>query len=380
MNDEEAVDLLATMVRIPSVSGEEAELAGYLVESMGRLGFEAYVDKAGNAVGLIGEGVLLGVLLGHMDTVPGEIPVRVEGGRLHGRGAVDAKGPLAAFIAAATRRWRAGSLPGRIAVVGCVEEEVPSSKGAHYAAACFRPSFCVVGEPSGWDGVALGYKGYLRALLRFEQDGGHPAHAGATICEHAVAAWGHLQQAADRWNEGRERIFDRIMLALRAMHSGDGGGQEWSELSVDLRLPLDLSPEEAARWLQRGVSGATIEFRGGLPAWAGRRTTRLHRLFAHSIIRRGGRMRYTLKTGTADLNIVAPLWGCPALAYGPGDAALDHTPGEYLRLTDYLRSIAVLEDVLGGCASVVTANCHAVATAAGPGSQEGVEAVRWKRN
>jgi LysW-gamma-L-lysine carboxypeptidase len=54
------------------------------------------------------------------------------------------------------------------------------------------------------------------------------------------------------------------------------------------------------------------------------------------------------KTGTADLNIVAPVWKCPAVVYGPGDSALDHTPNEHIALDDYARSVAVLVNVLDG--------------------------------
>ncbi len=70
------------------------------------------------------------LLLGHMDTVPGDIPVRIERDRLYGRGAVDAKGPLAAFVVAAARAQLA---PGtRLVVIGAVEEESATSKGARH--------------------------------------------------------------------------------------------------------------------------------------------------------------------------------------------------------------------------------------------------------
>jgi LysW-gamma-L-lysine carboxypeptidase len=46
------------------------------------------------------------------------------------------------------------------------------------------------------------------------------------------------------------------------------------------------------------------------------------------------------------MNVVAPAWGCPIVAYGPGDSALDHTPHEHLPLADYLRAVVVLEGVL----------------------------------
>ena len=52
------------------------------------------------------------------------------------------------------------------------------------------------------------------------------------------------------------------------------------------------------------------------------------------------------KTGTADLNIVGPRWGCPAVGYGPGDSALDHTPEERLSLQEFTQSTRVLEHLL----------------------------------
>src|SRR5688572_17194244 len=91
-----AVDVLTGLVAIPSLSGEEANAVDWLCLTMRELGYKTSIDGAGNAVGTIGSGPHEILLLGHIDTVPGEIPVRIEDGILHGRGAVDAKGPLAA--------------------------------------------------------------------------------------------------------------------------------------------------------------------------------------------------------------------------------------------------------------------------------------------
>ena len=104
MNDDAAVALLTDMVNTPSVSGDERAVAELLVERMKGAGFDsAEVDAAGNAVGHLGSGERRVVLLGHMDTVPGVVPIRREGDLLYGRGSVDAKGPLATFVAAAAR-------------------------------------------------------------------------------------------------------------------------------------------------------------------------------------------------------------------------------------------------------------------------------------
>ena len=72
----------------------------------------------------------------------------------------------------------------------------------------------------------------------------------------------------------------------------------------------------------------------------------LVRSFLRSIRDFEGRPKFKLKTGTADMNVVAPFWTCPMVAYGPGDSSLDHTPQEHLEIAEYGRSIDVLESVL----------------------------------
>ena len=76
MDNEET---LIGLVEHYSPSGGERDAVEWLVERMQTLGFDkSFVDGAGNAVGVMGSGPKQVVLLGHIDTVPGEIPVRVE--------------------------------------------------------------------------------------------------------------------------------------------------------------------------------------------------------------------------------------------------------------------------------------------------------------
>jgi hypothetical protein len=82
--------------------------------------------------------------------------------------------------------------------------------------------------------------------------------------------------------------------------------------------------------------------------YRGPRDTPLVRAFKGAIRRAGGKPRLKLKTGTSDMNVVAPVWDVPMLAYGPGDASLDHTPQEHLSLPDYARAVAVLTTALTG--------------------------------
>ena len=128
----------------------------------------------------------------------------------------------------------------------------------------------------------------------------------------------------------------------------DAEGQDRASLRIQLRLGPEHSPEQAQRWLEKALdeAGAQLSFEGAVPAWSGKSQSPLHRALLASIRAEGGRARRLLKTGTADLNIVAPAWGCPALAYGPGDAALDHRPDEHIVLDEFLQGIRVLERAL----------------------------------
>src|SRR5712692_1113703 len=186
------LDLVRGLVEIPSVSRREGDAVEWLVVRMSERGFRASVDDSGNAVGEIGDGPVHVVLLGHIDTVPGEIAVRVEGDELVGRGAVDAKGPLAAFVAAASEPV-AGV---RVTVVGAVEEESPTSRGARHRAKGPAPDWCVVGEPSGWDAVTVAYKGRLTVRIALSREARHGASPGPTIVEEALTIWEQLRAAA----------------------------------------------------------------------------------------------------------------------------------------------------------------------------------------
>ncbi len=152
--DDGDVELLRRLVEIPSLSDHERPAVVELCRQMQARGFRTEIDAAGNAIGTIGSGTRQIVLLGHIDTVPGHIAVRIENGELWGRGAVDAKAPLCTFVAAATAA--ATKLKVRVTVVGAVGEERLGSPGARAVAAWDAPDFCVIGEPSGWDAVCLG--------------------------------------------------------------------------------------------------------------------------------------------------------------------------------------------------------------------------------
>ncbi|HMK08351.1 MAG TPA: [LysW]-lysine hydrolase [Anaerolineales bacterium] len=338
-------ETLIGLVERYSPTGAEGDAVAWLVERMRRLGAaQAFVDDAGNAVGVWGGGPRQGILLGHIDTVPGRIPVRLEGGLLHGRGAVDAKGPLAAFVDAAAA---AGDIPGwQWVVVGAVDEE-GESRGARALLDHEAPGFVIVGEPSRWDRVTIGYKGSAWTRVTVRRSMVHSAAPGQTAAEAAVELWQSLRAWAAAFNDGRPRPFDQVTSSLRGWESGDDGFEAWATLHLGTRLPLAMSPESWLARLRSIAPQAEVEFDGfPTPAYRGDKNSILSRAFLAAIRASGGTPNFVVKTGTADLNLVAPRWGCPGLAYGPGDSALDHTPDEHISLEEFARSRRIVADVL----------------------------------
>jgi [amino group carrier protein]-lysine/ornithine hydrolase len=348
LTDSAADDLLTNLVLRYSPSMHEGAAVDYLVEWMGAHGFDASVDGAGNAVGILGQGERTLLLLGHIDTVPGFIEVRREdnGGdsRLFGRGTVDAKGPLAAFAAAAARVGEQAEK--RIVVVGAVEEEAATSKGARFLLDRLTPGAVIIGEPSRWDRLTVAYKGRLLVDYRLSRPIGHTAGPDSGVCEEAFAFWAAVQTYAAEHNRGRDRIFDQLSPSLRTMHAEDDGFRETATLTVGFRLPEQIDVSALQAVLASLSRDAEVTFRGREPAYRAAKNTPLARAFIHSIEAEGARAQFKVKSGTSDMNVVGPVWNCPILAYGPGDSALDHTPHEHIDLGEYHRAIAVLARVL----------------------------------
>jgi len=336
---------LTGLVSHYSPSGQEAQAVNWLVRRMQSLGYQqAYADEAGNAVGVMGNGPRQVVLLGHIDTVPGQIPVRVEEGILYGRGSVDAKGPLAAFVDAAAA---AGPEPGwQYVVIGALDEE-RDSIGARHVAAQYRPDFTILGEPSQWQRITLGYKGSAWAQLTVRRDQAHSAGQGENASEAAVQAWETIRDWAAAYNDGKERAFDQILPGLHGLNSGEDGFETWASLRLGVRLPPGFTPNDWYSQVKKLVPRAELKPLGfPIPAHQVEKNTALVRAFLASIRAAAGKPGFVLKTGTSDLNIVAPVWNCPAVVYGPGDSALDHTPDEHLPLSEYSQAVDVLKGVL----------------------------------
>ncbi len=396
------IELVRGLVAVPSLSRHEAAASGWLADQMAARGLErCHVDGALNAVGELGDPTAsrLVVLLGHIDTVPGNIPVRIEDdgsphGILHGRGSVDAKGPLASFVAAAARLggdWaRAHDL--RVIVAGATEEEAATSRGAHFLLKRLNgrdepaPDFCIIGEPSHWHRVTLGYKGRLLIDLMARRPSSHTAGPEVGVGITAFDLWRRLEQVAER--HGGRTPFERVLPSLRSIGTTSDGLYDTVRADYGLRLPVDfdvsalideltdwfggaaadidgplfsdLDPEHATGTIrcEQGHAGLELSLRGYEIGVRADRHSPLVRAFLAAIRAVGGPAvapKFVVKTGTCDMNIVGPVWRCPILAYGPGDSTLDHTPDEHLDLNEYLLAVDTVELALRNLAAAMPA-------------------------
>lgn len=339
VSDAYAVGLLRGMLDIPSPSYHEAAIASFLVREMRALGFTARVDEVGNAVGVLerGEGPVV-MLLGHMDTVDGHVvPVHTEADRLYGRGAVDAKGPLATMICAAA----SADFRGTIVVVGAVEEETPESRGAMEIRRSHpRPDALIIGEPSGWSTVVLGYKGKLDLRYHVEVEPTHPSNPVPKAAELAAHAW---QQVLDLLGpDAGHAAFDTPGATLVSF-SGDLVAAE-AEFSI--RTPVGFDASAFTDSLRARLTQGRLEYINSVRAVRVGRNDPVVRALANGIREQKERPSMKVKTATSDMNTLAESWDIPMATYGPGDSRLDHADDEHIPLSDFIRGIRVLTGAL----------------------------------
>ena len=347
------VELLRGAVAIPSISGSEDGVARFLLDRIGAFADKSWIDEVGNVVATLGRGSLHCFVLGHIDTVPGVVPVEFRDGRLYGRGTVDAKGPFCAAVAAASKLPDEVLKALTLTLIGAVEEEVSSSRGAHHAVSTLpRPDLLVVCEPSGWDGITLGYKGQLWAELSLVAANVHSSTDEPSVAERLVDAWLRIRSWVHEAGPEGVRAFDRIQPHLEDVAVERDGLSVRARAQVGFRLPLQWTPEALAEALSAlDLDGVQIDFSRGERAYKAPVDSAVARAFRVAIREEGARPRVTVKTGTADLNVVAPYWPVPMLAYGPGDSGLDHRPDEHIRVGEYLQSIAVWRGALARLAA-----------------------------
>ncbi len=357
------VELLQSMLGIYSPSGSEERLANFLQEHMSGRGFKVRRDKVRNVIGELGEDGPRILLCGHMDTVPGEIPVRIEGDFLYGRGSVDAKSSLAAMITGSSLAIERCSLPFRITVAGVVEEETSSAGAKALIGSGDSYDLAVFGEPSGATNIIIGYKGSLQIHVTCMTRGGHSASPwlSRNSYEEAFEFWRNFKNALIE-NDSASK-FSAVTGCVTSAIAGEAANNIPSQASlvIDVRIPPSIKAEEMtsrieefAQYYQKEHEGVYLSITTEDPteAFLGSGDSMAVRAFRWAIRKTTGSQALLVKkTGTSDMNLFAESKYIPMIAYGPGDSGLDHTENERISIGEYLSSVEVYANAIQQIAS-----------------------------
>jgi len=300
---------------------------------------------------------------GHVDVVPrGDerawthppFAARVTRGRLHGRGAADMKGGVAAFLEAVAAVLRAGvRSPHRVAIHLVSDEESLGAEGTGFLTRTgrARADLAVVGEPTNLV-PALAAKGTLRGTIRVE---GRAAHAATP--ERGVNAIVLAAHLVERLSAHKFQVEHDLLGRPTLTVSLIRGGLRHNVVPPSCVLEFDRRtvPGERPPAVRREIARILSEVRRAHPRLRARidfgqfahaseipEDAEVVRL-ADTAIRslEGRRPRHGVLLGTTDARYLIEDAGIPTLILGPGALAQAHTVDEFVRVEDLHRAAAI---------------------------------------
>jgi succinyl-diaminopimelate desuccinylase len=329
----DAAALTASLVDIPSVSGDETPLADAIEAALRALG-HLEVHRDGNAiVARTGLGRPQRVVLaGHIDTVPlaGNLPSRVDGDRLYGCGTTDMKSGVAVQLRLAA------TVPEPVRDVTYVFydcEEVEAARNGLLRLGTHRPGlldgdFAVLMEPSGCE-IEGGCQGTLRAEVAAS---GRRAHSARSwMGRNAIHEAGGILDVLRRY-EPRQPEVDGLRyhegLNAVAITGGVAGNviPDRCVVTVNYRFAPDRDAAAAERHVREVFAGSEVTVKDVAPGARPGLGEPVAASFAAAV---GGAPR--AKLGWTDVARFAEL-GIPAVNYGPGISEIAHTADEYVEI------------------------------------------------
>jgi LysW-gamma-L-lysine carboxypeptidase len=341
----EEVNLLTKIIKIYSPSGKEKEVSDFIFNFLKCKNFDVEQDKEWNIISKIGSGSPYILLTSHMDTVTGEIPLRSEGKRIYGRGACDAKSPLAALLSVFVR-LKDKKFKGTVIFAGVTGEEAPNSRGTLELMKKIKADYIFLGEPGSVDGITIGYKGRLLLKVLFK---GKASHSSADE-ENPIQKFVDFSNKVSNLHKGNT-LFESLSYSPTSICAESDSNVVPSEckVTIDFRVPPGVSHQEVLKEIKKLTDGE-IDLVEGVDGVITSKNNMLVKTLVKAIRENGFSPKYKKKTGSSDMNLLVRLTE-NIVTYGPGDSSLDHTDKEYINTDEYLKSIYILEaailEVLG---------------------------------
>lgn len=322
----DVVALAAELLAIPSLSSSESAVVDFVSRWLVARDWNVTVQEVSRGRGNIwasrdGGGVTFST---HIDTVAPYLTPRLEGDRLYGRGACDAKGIAAAMLATADRLVKSGER--RIDLLFVVGEE-QGSDGAR-AANNLSPTsrFLVNGEPTE-SKLASGAKGSLRVIVRTRGREAHSAypHLGDSAIEPMLALLPTLKDLP----LPHDPVLGETTVNIGVVRGGTAANiiPAHAEAEMMIRLVGDVEP--IRKMIEEWAHGrAEVEFGSYIPA------QHFHTVPGFDT----APMAYT-----SDIPLLSR-WGTP-LMFGPGSIHVAHTPDEYVDINELRSSVDAYERI-----------------------------------
>lgn len=321
MDTVDALQLARALIDIDSTTGREAEAGEWLAARLDALGYEVtkqpVVDGRFNVLATLDRPQV--VLSTHYDCVPPFFPSSVSDGRLYGRGACDAKGILAAQVAAAERLRADGHR--RVGLLFVVGEERGSEGAAMANSTPPGSTFLVNGEPTG-NRLATGTRGILRVRLNARGRAGHSS-------------------APEHFESAIEKLVDAL-VRLRGLELPSNpvfGATTYSVGLIDGGVAPNVVPAQASAEVMFRIVGeadAVLHAVKGLePLVDVEEVLRVSPVTLHTVP--------GLPTASFPFTTDIPLldrWGIPLL-FGPGSFLLAHTDEEHLAVSELEAAIGM---------------------------------------
>lgn len=371
---ETMIAFLQDMVRIPSYSTQEQEMAERLAIEMAKVGLQdVHVDRIGNVVGHIGTGQRPILLYnGHMDVVGVGDPstwkhdpfaADVQDGILYGRGAADMKAALAAMVyGAKTLIEKEVHLQGDLYLVGVVQEEPCEGLGMRVLIEeeGLAPDWVLIGEATNLQ-ISLGQRGRIEIKVVAQ---GRSCHASAPhLGDNAIYTAARLIFGVEMLGSqlAEDRFLGAGTLAVTRIENTGGSRNvvpDSCTFYIDRRLTLGETEAKALAEIQgvllreganaklsvseytsTSYTGYSARARAYYPAWALDREHPLVQQVSKAI---RAELGYRPSVGKWDFSTdgtyTMGIAGIPTVGFGPGEEKHAHTTGDQIRIADVIRA------------------------------------------
>lgn len=342
------VDMLTELLKAYSPTGEEHKAVLVLKDYASALGYEEiHIDEVGNLIASYGDGEVSIAFIGHIDTVPGELPTVFDGVKISGRGAVDAKGPLAAlFIGASQARAHVGRGV-KVYSIAVVGEEGDSRGAKNLISRGFKVDASIIAEPTNNIGIAIGYRGSIKLKVQCSSGGGHTSSPilEDSACISLLKLWEGIS--------GRMHGFkyNENSASLLYISCGEYGRYSiyprYGEMVVDIRVSVDNSLESVMNLIDvvvGQVNSCKYTIMDCVPPIRVNPNNPTVRALVRAVLKQNKKPRILYKLGTSDMNILYPHITSNMAAYGPGRSELSHSDKEEVSIDELIHGINVYRE------------------------------------